>query len=689
MAAADEAQVKSAGVGEIIVTAQRRGENLQSVPIAVTAMSQDALEARGVRDTRSLEGLVPNLTIPRLGSINRPFLRGVGSDSSSNYDEPSVATYIDGYYIAAKSANQLGFNNLVRIEVLKGPQGTLFGRNATGGVIQLVTKDPTQDFHGDFGVGYGNYQTFTSDSYISSGIAPGLAADLAVQYSDQGKGFGRNLVVGNDINKYRSLSIRNKWVYTGDTTKVSLFVDYEKSRSNGLGYQLAPESRVLYGYPSIDRFDVEMNQTPYQNIRNLLTGLRIEKDLGFARLTSSTFYANYYQHYFTDIVKPPQTPNNSIQLGADTLEKLRQYTQEFQLQGNNTSGIRWQSGVYLFRYVEDSTLVLSGVTVGPDTFVTDTAKTSSIAIYGQMTYEIGPKLNLTGGLRYTYDKNETTNGLTRIPSLAVEIPGPDRETSSRNLTWRLALDYQMAPDVLAYASYNRGAKSGGFSVTSLTAPSYNPEQLDAYEVGLKTQLFDRAVRFNIAGFYYDYQDLQVLAVSSNGTSAQIFNAGKARVYGLDADFEVVPFENLTLAGGFGYLDGKYTSFPGSPSRGPNGKLAFVNVSGNRMTNAPEFSGSVSLTYAIPTRIGDFKVNGTLIHKGLSFATPDNRVNYPSYSVLNASIGWTSSDGRLGIDVWGRNLTDKAYYGQKSANAFGYFQAAAAPRTYGVRVKSKF
>lgn len=678
----------STGVAEIIVTAQRRGESLQKVPIAVTALTSDAITERGLSGSNSLEGVVPNLSVTRIGGVNQPYLRGVGSDGAGGFDEKSVATYVDGFYIAAPSSTQMSFNNLARIEVLKGPQGTLFGRNATGGVIQIVTKDPTEDFHANFDVGYGNYDTFDGNAYVTGGIASGLAADLAVQYHNQGDGFGTNLTTGSEVNKDRTTSIRSKWVYTGASTKITLFGDYEKVNSSGFAFRLGPNSSLTSGANAIDRFDIRMNDEPNFITRNYFLGLRIEQDLGFANFISSSFYGNNRLSYDSDITTQDGTAISLLY--ADTLEKAKQYSQEFQLQGQSGGALSWQIGTYLFRYDYHSNLRLTGRDVGPETIISDRGRKESASFYGQGTYELATDLKLTAGLRYTIDKQKTYDGLISLPTVPLNLPSADRRSTNKKPTWRLALDYQINPDVLAYVSYNRGIKSGGISVTALDTDPYNPEQLDAYEVGLKTQLFDRAVRFNVAGFYYDYKDLQVSVVDSTGTSARIFNAATARVYGLDADIEVRPFENLTLSGGIGLLDAKYRSFPGAPAAGPDGSVSIIDAGGNRMINAPKVSGSVSATYTIPTSIGDFRINGTAIHKSKAFAIPSNVLGYPSYTLFNALIGWTSSDGKLGIDVWGRNLFNEVYYPIRvPVPPISYAQVDGPPRTYGVRLKVNF
>ncbi|PNP96841.1 hypothetical protein A8G00_22820 [Sphingobium sp. SA916] len=676
-------QAGTTGVEEIIVTAQRIGENLQDVPIAVTALSAAALEARGLTNNQSLEGAIPSLTMTKSAQSNQPYLRGVGSNGAAGVDEMSVATYLDGFYIASPLSNQYNFNNLARIEVLKGPQGTLFGRNATGGVIQLITKEPTQERQAQFDIGYGNYQTIDVNGYVSGGLAPGLAVDLAVQHHNQLEGYGVNLGTGTDVYLNQNSSVRSKWVYTGSSTKITLLLNYDRLSSR-LILQNTPEADAAFGTTPLGRFNGLEGVDPQNKARRMFAGLRVEQDLGFANLISASMVAKYNQRYGRQ--RDPGYP-----LG-EAIDEAMQYSQEFLLQGKNKSGIQWQAGAYFFDYSSDIQLILKGSQFAPlNPEISATGKTSSSAIFAQVTYEIVPSLKITGGLRYTWDKYETRKAKTFLPSLNFTATSPDRVTKTDNPTWRLALDYQIGPDIMAYVSYNRGIKSGGYSIYAPNTPKFDPEKLDAYEVGLKTQLFDNAVRFNVAGFYYDYANLQVNTIIQGGLSSQILNAASARIYGIDADFEVVPFRNFTLSGGFGILDAKYRDFPGAPSTSPNGVAVpgGINAAGNYLVNAPKFSASLSGTYVIPSSLGDFRVSGTVSHKGRSFATADNLLAFPSYTLVSALLGWTNTAGAVGIDLWASNLTDERYYIQKTATGTGWSQLDGPPRTYGARLKAKF
>lgn len=684
---ADSAQSDNGGIQDIVVTAQRVGESLQKVPIAVTALTADAISDRGITGSSALEAVVPNLSMSRIGGVNQPFLRGVGSDGAGGFDEKSVATYVDGFYIAAPSSTQLSFNNIQRLEVLKGPQGTLFGRNATGGVIQVVTKDPTQDPHAEFDVGYGNYSTVDANAYVTGGIAQGLAADLAVQYHNQDDGFGTNLITGRDVYKDRTVSVRSKWVYTGDTTKITLFGSYDKGRSCGFCLQFQPGSAFVAGAGPLGRYDVRMTEEPYFVTKNIFAGLRIEQELGFATFVSSTLYGDNNLEYYSDIAT--QSPPYVSVLGVVTRETAKEYAQEFQLLGES-GPLKWQVGTYLFRYDYNIFQPFDGAAFSPvpGPFITQSdGRKDSVSVYGQGTYALTDELKFTAGIRYTYDKVETTNSKIDFQNAGI-VNFADRKITSKKPTWRLALDYQVTPDILTYVSYNRGIKTGGLSVNDFASSGYSPEQLDAYEVGLKANLFGRAVRFNAAGFYYDYKNLQVSIARAN--AAVILNAATARVYGLDVDLEVRPVKNFSVSVGLGLLDSKYIKFVGAPSVSLGGVPSVVDASGNRSINSPKISGSATATYEIPTSVGDFRVSGTVTHKGKAYPTPDNHNPYPEYTLVNALIGWTSSDGKLGAELWGRNLTNRTYYAIRVPIAgFGQTQVASPPRTYGVRLKAKF
>lgn len=676
---------KSAGLEEIVVTAQRKQEALQDVPIAVTAVSASQLQAKGISSSEQLEAIVPNLALVKTGSAFTPFLRGVGSNAVLATDEPSVATYVDGVYQPSPIANVMVFNNIERIEVLKGPQGTLFGRNATGGVIQVVTAEPQQDLHLKGNIGYGNYETLTASGYATGGLTPAVAADLALYYQNRGDGYGRNLISGAETHKRKDFAARTKWVLApSDSTKATIALGYSRIDTTGNDFQLTPDASDAWGVPYPGRFNTINDLPIFYRAKSYSASLRIDQEIGKVNLVSTSSYIDSWDNYSFD-------DGRRVYLADFVVEDpVHSWAQEFQINGSSDI-LDWQLGIYLFKLKGSFDALIKGPLAGanPNDFFRSLASqdTRSVAAYGQATYNITDQWSATAGIRYTYDK-QTTVGKLFVPGATIDVP--EQSQSDKVPTWRLALDYQVTPDVLAYLSYNRGVKSGGYNISSPGTPGFRPEKLDAYEFGLKTELFDRHLRFNLAAFYYDYKDLQVLVIGNLGL-ATTQNAASARIKGFDVDFEFIPFQNFTISGGLGFLDSKYLDYESPLVYGAGGQpvLPPPDVSGKRLLNAPKFSGNLTAAYTIPLPSGHINIAATVARKSVSFASVDNRLTFPSYTLVNGKIGWVSNDERYGVDLWIKNAFDERYYFSRINAVWGDLQSEADPRTYGIRLNFNF
>lgn len=694
--AADQADDK--GLKDIVVTAQRQSQSLQRVPIAVTAVTADDLGARQITNSINLDSAVPNLTLSQNGVSVTPFLRGVGSSQSNPNDEASVATYVDGVYIPSITGNIFKFNNIERIEVLKGPQGTLFGRNATGGVIQIVTKDPTVDPKADISIGGGSYGTIEASGYASWGFASNLAMDLAVSW-DRNDGYGRDINRNAKIFQHDQLGIRSKILWTpGPDTEIRVTGDYSRLRSTGTDYQLAEGVIGADGvttYPGKRKTNTDYKNTGDNDIYGF--SLRLDQGLGFARLVSISAYRHVVGDFHLD---QDSTPTPIVQ--ADINQFAESFSQEVQLLAPKTSKIDWLIGGYYFKAKYAYTpLRIAGLAAAPLPYIDlyGDQKTNSFSIYGQVTVPLTDTTKITGGLRWTSETQDTNghseSGGVSFPHAAnplcagatVDCP---QTQSIKKLTWRVSLDQQISDGILGYLSYNRGIKSGGFNMINAGTPGYRPEILDAYEAGLKMQFLDRRVRLNMAAFVYSYKDIQVFNVTGGG-SVLTTNAAAARVHGFDADLTIKATPYLTISGGVGILDGKYTSFPDAiytPPSPLDGPAYLVDASGNQMIYAPKFSSNLTVDYRIPTSMGEFGINLSGSQRNRVYVTAANRLNIPAYAVVNMTLGWTSNNKRLGVQVWARNLLDKDYYLNRTEQGLGDIQFLAPPRTVGVTLSLK-
>ncbi len=676
---------------EIVVTAQRKSENLQKVPISVSTVSGRQLQAHGETDTLSLIESVPNLSMNSGGTVVSPYLRGVGTNGSDPNTEQSVATYVDGVYLGSPLGNIFTFNDIDRIEVLKGPQGTLFGRNATGGVIQVVTRDPSETPSGQVSVGYGNYNTISSSMYATGGIAPNLAGSVAAVINDNLDGYGKDIGTGKPTYRRDDTGVRAKLKWEpSDQTQVRLEADYEHVHSDGSPYQLVPgvaaANGVLY---NPGPYNTDTNWPNSTNTEVFGTSLHVDQDLDFARLVNITAFRNTSELYYLDEDSSPLPLVNSHLHG-----QAQTFSQELQLLSEKDAVLQWLIGGYYYnaRYTYAPFYLGGLAALGgfglPYVDIDGEQRTSSGSFYGQATYPILVDTHFTAGLRYTAEY-ASDRGSVHYDDLTL-LNVPVRTNRFERLTWRFALDHQFTDQITGYISDNRGIKSGGYNLLGPGSAPYFPEILDAYEIGLKTRLLDNTLQLNGAGFYYSYQDIQVQTLREG--AVETLNAAAATLKGFDIDTRYLPTENLTLTAGLGYTDGFYSNFPNSPVTPPSpidGPQTTANASGHQLVNAPRWTANGSADYTIPTENGNFLADVTFSYRGKTFVASDNRLVIPAFTVVNSSLSWTSPNNLYKVQLWVHNLGNTLYYAARTETTVGDLQTFAPPRTYGFTLTRNF
>ena len=715
-------------VQEVIVTAQRREERLRSVPISITSVSADQAQDRGVLATSDIPAIAPGVTFNRSGNVANPFIRGVGAGFAGLGYEPSVAVYLDDLYVPQASAILFELNGLESVTVLRGPQGALLGRNATGGVIQVRTRDPSPDPRVEAAVGYASYDTISANAYLTGRITEGLSANLAAYVSDQREGWGRNLVTGDEAFTAKDYGARAKLLWEpGSRSRILLSVSHNYRRSQlGLGTKpvpgspfrsvLAETAAIMPGsVPPGGFYDVyaspvnDRNSTEHQ-----VVALRLEQDLGWAEFVSITGWQQVRSRYIFNQEGSPRAL-----VFADVRQFGQNRTQEVQLLSPEASGVRWILGAYYYWDKADfDPLRLRGAALGypdplgPDMLLVDVAVTTeSYALYGQATVEVASGLNATLGLRYANDERSATGGQTSVRSsvvtpLTAALPG--RDASWSELTYRAAVDYQFGAGAMAYASYNRGHKSGLFNLLGFATPGFDPEfpdgrarsarpvapeKLDAYEVGIRAPLFRGALQLSAAAFFNDFQNLQVAQIEQG--ALRTVNAGGAEIWGVEAEFTWSLTDRLTLTGSASAMDGEYTTFPNGP-RWMNSSSALpllitseADLTGNDTIHTPPFTMSLAAAYSVPTSAGGIDLTLAYYYNDGFFWEPDNSVSQPSHHLINASVGWTSPDGKVEARVWGRNLAGEKYFSWANASAFGALYSPASPRTVGLELRYRF
>jgi iron complex outermembrane recepter protein len=688
-------------IADIVVTAQRRSERLQDVPITINAISGEAAASIGVTGTSSLQFSVPSLIVNRQANNASPFIRGIGVSISDPNSENSVSVYLDGVYQPAPFGNFFEFNNIERVEVLKGPQGTLFGRNATGGVIQVITRDPQQAFTADVTAGYAQFDQISASAYVSGGLADNLSANVSVIYNRQYDGWGRNLTTGADTFRSHNFGFRSKLRFTpGDSTTITLAGDYSSYVNGGLTAQSLPGSVAPTGTSYPGRYNTYANSEDGAGSKGGGVSLTTRHDFDEFSVQSISAYRKTTGFWRFD-----QDASAIPLVNADSHMSSRMFSQELHLSSPTHSKLTWLAGLYYFNYKAGfDPITLQGLAIDP-AFTNPNASidrygntlTRSFAVFGQATYPIVTNTNLTLGARYTWDKVRY-NGAIYLGGTNIPLdPGGRLSTSAAEPTWRVSVDHKFAPDILGYLSYNRGFKGGNFSTSASPTGNkpYKPEKVDSYEVGLKTELFDRHVRFNVSTFYSDYKNIQLQRFVSG--QSIVFNGPSAKIYGAEFEVQARPTERLTLNGNLGLVHTRIGNFPNAPStiRLPAGLTVNdpnpFNAEGNDLPNAPAVTGNVGFQYAIPSSIGTFTLAGNAYYNGGRYAEVDNRLRDNRYVLVNGSIGWQDRSKTYGLRVWVKNLTDDYYFSQIVGQAgVGDIGAPAGPpRTVGFTADAHF
>ena len=682
---------------EIIVTAQKRAQNLQDVPIAVTALSSEALANQHVTDVMDLNALAPGLQIKTDDNAANPkiFIRGVGLNDFNPNTASAVAIYTDGVYIGSPLAQMSQFFDLDRVEVLRGPQGTLYGRNTTGGAINLISKRPSQDWTGDASVEIGSFGSATTELAIGGPITSRLSFRAAGIYVVD-DGYTNNRLTGRDGNDTDRGSARLSFAWT-PSNNFDALVQFRAGRSRGgsiLAYNrsLFPATAAatgpdgfcapglytsgqctdLAGYAntSSDLYAGDYHLEGRDEVDTYGGSATLSWNLGRATLVSVTGY----DHAKRDDVEDTDAGPNDI-VTARYRAKQWAASQELRLQSNGEGPATWVVGLYyahddlksnsdldVFR-IANSGVPADDLPFGIGVFAWPfTQETKSYAGFGQVDYAVSKKLTATIGLRYSSDEKSFV--YDALYSSAPDDPAAfsvfaqpfDRSKTFSSLSGRLGLQYALTDDVNVYASYNRGYKSGGFfggqTVDDTTLGPYDDEVVNAYEVGVKSELWGRRLRANVSAFYYDYQDLQVYTLILQGiTTVQNFtNASNARIYGGEAELSASPIEGLDLSLGVSLLEATYQNF----------RSAGIDYSGNTLPNAPKASVTASAEYkrALFNGTGAAGIDATYRSKIFYDTRNVERLSDPERTFVNARLSWKTPAEHAEFGIFGRNVFDE-------------------------------
>lgn len=706
----------SGGIADIVVTAQKRAESVQDTPLAVSAIGGATLAQRGATDLTAISSSVPGLNVSEQVGQARLTLRGIGVDNISTGAESSVAFNQDGVFFSRSAAALASFYDVERVEVLRGPQGTLYGRNATGGSVNIITNRPTFSTKAGVSLTYGNYDTINAEGYYSTGLTDKVAVRLAGQIQSH-SGYGENRVTGADVDDKHSQAIRGQLLFEPtERLTILLGADYyhQNDRSNiyhyfgpagftASGDPVTPTGLLLGGFDPGPRNVASVrdpsNRAEFWGARADIS-YELSDTLSLRSLTayrSSTFLVNSDLNPLGNDLFP-------ITFG----ETSDEYTQELQL---NLDTDRHKLVVGAFYMHENIDGFIQGplnlmAVGGPDLFVQGfysggRLKTDAAAVFAQDSYSITDALRVTLGARYSWEKKKVADQSDfnfddlYDPAGGPRFPAHRDSKTFKSFTPKIGLDLDIARNVMAYASYSKGFKAGTFNLGS-TGPALDPEKVDAYEIGLKSTVLDGHLRANLSGFYYDYSDLQVGKVQ--GQLLVLENAAAAEIYGLEGEFTVEPVRDLTLTLNASWLHSRFKSYVTADQARPagdgttvdeNGVPAF-DLSGNRLPQAPRYTIDLSAQYRFDVPGGSLTIRGESNWSDRIYFSPFNLnyVSQPAFDTQNAFVTYRMDSG-LRLTGFIRNIGNETIRasGQVATTLLGspVIGFVKPPRTYGLTV----
>jgi iron complex outermembrane receptor protein len=646
--AAETAESDEGQLADIVVTATRREERLQDVPVSVTAITADSLSASGVIESRTLTQVVPGLLFSRSASVGQPVIRGVGSTGVSGGDEANVAMYIDGVYHADPYSTLMELVEIQRVEVLRGPQGTVFGRNATGGLINVITPDPSFTFRGRVGASYSRMRNGSDGidlrAYLTGPISDTLAFDFAGLYRES-DGYIEDLVRGGALGHQQVFDVRGKILFQpSDAARFVLTAQYGRQESQGNTNVLLDGNTQGRRYPGVilptGPWQATLDRVPVSDYRRFNTTLRGSLDFGAVNLESTTAYNFSWAGQVSD------QDSSNINIGASAPQFwTRTYSQEVRLLSTGGGRFNWIAGLYAF-HLDNHAYTLVESSAGPPAPVTSfylepDIKTTSYAGFAEGTLQVIDPLFITLGVRYTTEQRsfaQSRNGVSLFP---------EQERSYNDPTYRAAFRYEITPTINFYGSYGTGFKSGVFNSISLSRVATEPEHIGAAELGFKADL-SRALRVNIVGYHYDYTDLQVISRDPVGTFV-LQNAASAQIYGAELEVTAIPVQGLVLNGSVTLSRARYEEFPGAQcySRRPDlaGNTVFTcDASGNHMIRAPEFTFNLGARWSQPIGSGELEIGGNVYHSGRVYYDFSNNFSQDPYYLVNAEIAYQAGNG---------------------------------------------
>lgn len=712
-------------IEEVIVTSQRRSQNLQQVPKAISVVNDEQLRRAQISDLEGLGPKVPGLTVAYF-SLGQPtiHMRGIGSNDDGAGLDNSVVVYLDDIYVGRISAIDISLLDVERLEVLRGPQGTLYGRNTIGGAINVVSKKPTSEPSIDISATLGNYDYSRASAIISGPLKQQqLLGKLALSASHI-NGWQENLFLDEDQHGRENISARSKLLYLPNESVTFEFdADYTWDNMNSTGripvvgrvpIRILDENGALIpitdgsGNPILDKSDNPVFETrlpteifaslggDVEHAANGLSGFTDRSIWGITaravwqnRWGEFSFISGYRNSDFAwaedSLGLPPTATDQRIATLVD--ETHSQLSKELRWASAEDKRLSYMMGLYFLREKtkrEERFPFETGTAV---TFQENV--TNSYALFGQADYDLTDQHTLTFGARYTYDSKRLDQSALSGGAPAIIL---EDFRLTENSTWddfspSIALSYQANEDLLLYGSASRGFKSGGFQGAPgnmvLARRSIDPERAWNYELGVKSEWLHNRLRLNLVTFYTDFSDLQVVQFRTvnNFGVFETSNAASATLRGVETEFILHPMEGWKISGSYAYLRATYDSF---------NDLSGGDFNGNRLRQAPKHSFDITVNYEWAVWNGTAQVNLDYRYQDKSFREPDNSITVqPAYDLLDAQFSYRAGDGSWEATLWSKNLLDEEYIAHLYILGGNDYALFGTPRTYGVTLSWRY
>lgn len=705
---------------EVVVTAQKRIQPIEDVPISMTVVGRKDLDNSRAATLTGMQQLVPNFSVAQSLGVNTVTIRGVGGGGRNIGFDTRAGVYLDGVYMGQAQALDQSLFDIEQVEVLRGPQGHLFGRNTVAGAVNITTRAPSETFESSFRAVAGNYNAREGYADVSGPIADRLLGKFSVGYETR-DGFSANLFNNQKLDDLQRLSTRGQFaIQATDRLEISLSADYADIRQ----HQVIGETVTgMFDAPLPDgpypSHTVNYNTTPHINNRLSGASLTANYDMTGHTLTAITGYRDTHQSRENDT---DWSPNDVFRVSF--ADNFRQFSQEIRIASPIEGPLRYVAGMYLMHESADTHRVaivgrdtntpvkhplvpvpipfdaLLGLSPGATVPVSGAVKTDSYAIFGSLDYDLTGKLTLNLGARYTDEKKSLLYNINGAASGAIGIGTAVNYTDGRSdamLTPTVGVTYALNKSLNVYGKYSTGFKSGGWNLDWLTTTQiaskfdFNKETVNSYELGLKGASPDHRMSYDLAVFRSSYKDFQVFQFADLGagtTELQLKNAAKAESIGAEASLRAMLTDKLSIGGNLGLLKATFKSFPGGLTGGGD-------AAGKRLPDAPDLTAAVTLNYsmAAPSLGGRLDFYGEYSHRNKSYGNVDNNETLDavgSRDIVNARVSLTADHARLGLSLWARNLFDNSYTTARGRDFFGnQFVKRGDPRAFGLEGKYSF